>query len=141
MMSEFLLNREIIDRLIDTAKKYADNAYCPYSNTAVGAALLCADNVVLGGCNIENEDFGAPSFSAGDTALAKAVSEGYNDMKVICLYSEKIMPYPNAITRQYFCEFNPGIKIIVANAETHEIIDSLSSIYLFPPSRQGVDEQ
>jgi cytidine deaminase len=130
---DILLNSEIIERLIDTAKKYADNSYCPYSNVAVGSALLCVDNVIFGGCNIENEDFSAPSFSAGDTALSKAISEGYNDLRVLCLYSEKNLPYPNAVTRQHYFEFNPYIKIIVANADGYEEINSLSSIYLFPP--------
>jgi cytidine deaminase len=128
-----MLNNDEISRLIETAKKYADNAYCPYSNVAVGSALLCAENVVFAGCNIENEDFSAPSFSAGDTALAKAISEGYNDLKALCLYSEKQMPYPNAITRQHFLEFNPKIKIIAATADNFEQMD-LASIYPSPPT-------
>ena len=126
---EFMLSKEIIARLIDTAKSYADNAYCPYSGIAVGAALLCSDNIILGGRNIETGDYAAPSFGAGDTAIAKAISEGYNQMLAMCFYSKD----HNATTRQYLCEFNGDIKIIVANDETYEVIDSLSAIYLFPP--------
>jgi cytidine deaminase len=137
---EFVLNEVIITRLIDTAKKYADNAYCPYSGVAVGAAVLCADNIILGGCNIENGDFSAPSFAAGDTAIAKAISEGYNRMLALCLYSSNILPYPNAQTRQYLCEFNENIKIIIANDEGHEVIDNLASIYLFPPANKDLPQ-
>lgn len=131
---EFVLNKEIIARLIDTAKTYADNAYCPYSGVAVGAAVLCSDNVIFGGCNIENGDYASPSFSAGDTVIAKAVSEGYNQMLALCLYSKDNLIYPNAVTRQFLCEFNGKIKIIVANDETYEVVDNLMAIYLFPPS-------
>jgi cytidine deaminase len=133
---DLILNEEVISRLIETAKKYADNSYCPYSNIAVGAALLCADNVIFGGCNVENGDFATPSFSAGDAALVKAVSEGYSDLRCLCLYSEKSLPYPNAITREHFLEFCPNIKMIVANGNGYEKINSLSSIYLFPPARE-----
>ncbi len=130
---DFILNKEIIARLVDTAKTYADNAYCPYSGIAVGSALLCSDNIILGGCNIETGDYASPSFAAGDTAIAKAISEGYNQMLALCLYSKNHLIYPNATTRQYLCEFNGDIKIIVANDQTYEVIDGLSSIYLFPP--------
>lgn len=130
---DFILSKEIIARLIDTAKNYADNAYCPYSNVAVGAAVLCADNIILGGCNIETGDYAAPSFSAGDTVIAKAISEGYTQMLALCLYSRDTLMYPNATTRQYLCEFNHKIKIIVANEENYEVIDNLTTIYLFPP--------
>ena len=131
---DFMLSKEIIARLIDTAKSYADNAYCPYSGVAVGAALLCSDNIILGGCNIETGDYAAPSFAAGDTAIAKAISEGYNQMLAMCLYSKDHLIYPNATTRQYLCEFNGDIKIIVANDKTYEVIDGLGAIYLFPPA-------
>ncbi|MBO4726174.1 MAG: cytidine deaminase [Clostridia bacterium] len=137
---DFMLSKEIIARLIDTAKSYADNAYCPYSGVAVGAALLCSDNIILGGCNIETGDYAAPSFGAGDTAIAKAISEGYNQMLALCLYSKDRLVFPNATTRQYLCEFNGDIKIIVANDETYQVIDSLGAIYLFPPVTSDGDQ-
>lgn len=136
---DFVLNKEIIARLIETAKSYADNAYCPYSGVAVGSAVLCADNIILGGCNIETGDYAAPSFAAGDTVIAKAVSEGNTQMLALCLYSHDSLVYPNATTRQYLSEFNDKIKLIIANHETYEVIDNLHSIYLYPPiiSEQG----
>jgi cytidine deaminase len=136
---DFVLNNELISNLVNTAKKYADNAYCPYSNRPVGAAVLCGENAIFGGCNIESGDYSSPSLSAGVTAIAKAVSEGYSDLIAICLYSVKMLPYPNAITREMLCEFNDKIKIIVATEERYEIIDSLSSIYLFAPAVDDMD--
>ena len=40
--------------LVRAAIAARENSYSPYSNFAVGAALLCADGTVYGGCNIEN---------------------------------------------------------------------------------------
>jgi cytidine deaminase len=134
---DFVLNKEITERLISTAKKYADFAYCPYSGVAVGSALLMSNGDIFGGCNIENGDYSSPSYSAGDTALVKAISEGRSDLHTICFYSEKNMAYPNAVTRENFYEFNPEIKVIVANSDDYKIIDSISSIYLFPSKYGG----
>ena len=61
--------------LIQEAKKARANANCPYSQFAVGAALLTEEGKVYTGCNIENAAYG-PSNCAERTAFFKAVSEG-----------------------------------------------------------------
>ena len=43
-----------IQNLINRAIEARENAYCPYSHFAVGAALLCEDGTIYEGCNIEN---------------------------------------------------------------------------------------
>ena len=44
-------------RLIELALKARENAYCPYSGFAVGAALLCQDGTIYTGCNIESSAY------------------------------------------------------------------------------------
>ena len=61
--------------LIDHARRAAANAYAPYSNFAVGAALLCEDGSVVTGANFENASYGL-SLCAETVALAKANSDG-----------------------------------------------------------------
>ena len=39
-------------RLCRTALEARENAYCPYSHFAVGAALLCRDGRVYTGCTL-----------------------------------------------------------------------------------------
>ena len=61
-------------RLIELALKAREKAYCPYSNFAVGAALLCQDGTIYTGCNIESSAY-TPTICAERTAFFKAVSE------------------------------------------------------------------
>jgi cytidine deaminase len=61
--------------LIAAANKAASNAYAPYSDYPVGAALLFADGAVVTGCNIENASYGL-SLCAETVAVAKALGEG-----------------------------------------------------------------
>ena len=44
--------------LVDEAWKARSQAYAPYSNFQVGAALLSEDGRVFHGCNVENLSYG-----------------------------------------------------------------------------------
>ncbi len=57
--------------LVRAAITARENSYSPYSNFAVGAALLCADGTVYGGCNIENAAY-SPGNCAERTAFFRA---------------------------------------------------------------------
>lgn len=46
------------EQLIKKAKEAMKNSYSPYSNFAVGAAILCKDGSVYIGANIENSSYG-----------------------------------------------------------------------------------
>ena len=59
-------------------------SYVPYSHFHVGAALLCEDGTVYGGCNIENAAY-TPTICAERTAFFKAVSEGKRSFLAIAI--------------------------------------------------------
>jgi cytidine deaminase len=61
--------------LIAAARGAARNAHAPYSNFAVGAALLLTDGSVITGCNFENASYGL-SLCAETVATARANAEG-----------------------------------------------------------------
>ena len=94
-------------------------SYCPYSNFAVGAALLLDHGKIITGCNIENAAFG-PSMCAERTAFFKAVSEGYRKFQAIAIVGspegEVIDQYafPCGVCRQVMMEFcNPEDFIVI----------------------------
>lgn len=62
-------------RLIAAARDAARNAHAPYSNFAVGAALLLTDGTVVTGANFENASYGL-SLCAETVATARANAEG-----------------------------------------------------------------
>ena len=110
-------NKKLIDLAIEARK----NSYCPYSNFAVGAALLCKNGKVYTGCNIENAAFG-PGNCAERTAIFKAVSEGDRAFEKIAIAGSPKgkditgPAHPCGVCRQVMQEFvNPAeFKIVVA---------------------------
>jgi len=63
------------ERLIAAARTAAANAHAPYSNFAVGAALLLTDGSLVTGANFENASYGL-SLCAETVALATANAQG-----------------------------------------------------------------
>ncbi len=76
------------EQLIEQAKEAMTHAYVPYSGYKVGAALLCADGSVYGGCNIENASY-SPTNCAERTAFFKAVYDGHRDFTAIAVVGGK----------------------------------------------------
>lgn len=62
--------------LIAAARTAARHAHAPYSNFAVGAALLLSDGSIVTGCNFENASYGL-SLCAETVALATANAQGH----------------------------------------------------------------
>ena len=71
-------------KLLDAAIEARKNAYAPYSNFQVGAALLLRDGKLILGCNIENASYGLCN-CAERTALFKAYSEGYTKDDIVAM--------------------------------------------------------
>ena len=115
-------------KLIDFAKKAAENAYAPYSKFKVGAALLTKDGKIFTGCNVENASYGL-TMCAERVAIFKAVSEGYREFEAIAIYAEGNMPYPCGACRQVIAEFvDKKFLFIISNGdkvETYTLRDLL----------------
>ncbi|MCF0132558.1 MAG: cytidine deaminase [Blautia sp.] len=79
---------ETIENLITEAFLARELAYVPYSDFAVGAALLSEEGTVFRGCNIENAAY-TPTNCAERTAVFKAVSEGIRNFQAIAIVGGK----------------------------------------------------
>jgi len=62
-------------RLLQEARRAANNAYAPYSNFRVGAVVLCSDGTLVKGCNVENASYGL-TVCAERVALFSAIAMG-----------------------------------------------------------------
>lgn len=112
------MNKQLIDKLIEEAKLGSDNAYCPLTGTPEGVALLTGDNVILRSSNFEG---GLVITGAGELAIMKAFSEGFNNFFAMCYWSESILPYPRGRDLMLLAEFCPQIDIVVANNQTFNV--------------------
>lgn len=97
------------EALILQAKDAMKNAYAPYSEFRIGAALLAKDGAVFKGCNVENASYGATN-CAERTAVFKAVSEGIREFEAICIVGGpdgELLDYtpPCGVCRQVMMEF------------------------------------
>ncbi len=94
---------------IKIAKEVRKNAYVPYSNYTVGAALVTKSGKIYSGCNIENG--GIMSICAERVAFTKALSEGEKDFDYIVICGGKGPDFidnnctPCGYCRQFMSEF------------------------------------
>ena len=98
-----MLSRE---ELIQEAFKAMENAYAPYSNYHVGAAVLTVDGKVFWGANIENASYGATN-CAERSAVFAAYSNGYHKdkIKALAIVSDgDRIAAPCGICRQVLCD-------------------------------------
>lgn len=107
-------------KLLDMAKSARKNAYAPYSNFYVGAALLAESGNIYTGCNVENLSFGA-TICAERCAIAKAVSEGERGFSAIAVYAGEKFTSPCGICLQTIYEFAKDIDIILADNGTMKV--------------------
>ncbi len=128
------MEKELIEKLIQTAIKQLEFSYTPYSGFKVGAALLTKDGKIYTGCNIENAAH-TPTNCAERTAFFKAVSEGEREFDAICVVGGKdgvLTEYaaPCGVCRQVMMEFcNPKqFRIILATGTEHYDVFSLEDL-------------
>ena len=93
--------------LVEEAFKAMKNAYAPYSNYHVGAAVLTADGTVFWGANVENASYGATN-CAERSAVFAAYSRGYRKetIQALAIVSDgDKLAGPCGICRQVLSEF------------------------------------
>ena len=123
-----MLAEKEIQELISRALEARKNAYAPYSDFRVVAALLSDSGEIYTGCNIENSAY-TPTNCAERTAFFKAVSEGVRSFRAICIAGgpgerepEEPCP-PCGVCRQVMLEFcGPEFEVILAvNGQQYEV--------------------
>ena len=129
-------------RLAEEARAYS---YTPYSNFAVGAALLTKSGKVYTGCNIENASY-TPTNCAERTAVFKAVSEGEREFVTIAVIGGPAgekgkFCAPCGVCRQVLREFcTSDFRILLGTVEEVKVftLEDLLPISFGPSDLKGV---
>ena len=79
------------DQLVAAAWQARDAAYAPYSNFAVGAALLAKDGRIFLGCNVENISYGLTN-CAERVAVGAAVAAGAREFLAVAVVADTCVP-------------------------------------------------
>ena len=114
--------------LIKHAIKAQKNSQSKYSKFPVGCALLCDDNKIVYGCNIESAVYPS-TLCAERVAIYSALSQGMQNFKAIAIVSNT-GARPCGSCRQIIHEYLGDIPIYVSNGidndyETHTIKELL----------------
>lgn len=104
------MNTEQMNMLVGKAILAREQSYCPYSNFAVGAALLTDHGAVYSGANIESASY-TPTVCAERVAFFSAVHAGERNFSAIAIVGGKkdapISSFtpPCGVCRQVMTEF------------------------------------
>ena len=100
-----------INVLIEASMKAVSQAYMPYSEYPVGAAVLCEDGSVISGANIENSSYPV-SICAERVAISSALSMGHRKFSAIAVYTPCGDISPCGMCRQFISEFGEDILVV-----------------------------
>ncbi|MGM0498682.1 MAG: cytidine deaminase [Bacillota bacterium] len=125
------MDQEIKEKMFKKAKEAQKNAYVPYSEFPLGAAVLTEDGSIYTGVNIENASFSLTN-CAERSAIFTAVSQGERKIKALLIVSSTKNPVPPCgACRQVIQEFADGdIEVVMMTAEGKEL--TMTSTELLP---------
>jgi cytidine deaminase len=115
--------------LVLQAREAAARAYAPYSQFAVGAALLGESGKIYTGCNVENASYGL-TICAERAAVFQAVAQGERRFQAIAV-SLPGAATPCGACRQVLHEFAPDLKIFISD-ESGRLIHEFTLADLLP---------
>ena len=102
--------------LLEVAQTVQKNAYVPYSNFRVGAALRGESGTVYRGANVENASYGLTR-CAEQSAIQALASAGERGFSELVVYTDAETPAsPCGACRQILFEFAPDASVYLVNA-------------------------
>ncbi len=119
-------------KLVRAAAKAREGSVSPYSQFKVGAALLTPAGKVIGGANVESASYGL-TCCAERVALFKALTGGHDKFVAVAVVARcDGGPMPCGACRQLLAEYAPDAKVIVADSDDLNAIQSFTVRELLP---------
>jgi cytidine deaminase len=117
--------------LAKAAQKAKRNAYAPFSNFKVGAALLTKEGAIFSGCNIENSSYGL-TMCAERVAIFNAISSGASKFTAMAIVSDDpgFTP-PCGACRQVLSDLAGDIDFVMMDSKERFKIVKLKSLLPF----------
>lgn len=110
------------------------NAYCPYSQFAVGAAVRTASGNIYTGVNVENASYGLTT-CAERNAIAAAVADGMRpgELTAIAIAARGAKPVsPCGACRQVIAQFASADAVVISTVPETEQQSSWHAAELLP---------
>ena len=120
-----------IQKLVILSKRFADDAYAPYSNFKVGAAILLEGGEMVGGNNQENRAF--PSGLCAERVAVFSASANHPNSKVMAVgiytqMEELISPCGSCRQALLEYEIKQGTEIEVYLLNKHDRVRKFDSV-------------
>ncbi|MEL7521771.1 MAG: cytidine deaminase [Cyanobacteria bacterium J06553_1] len=103
-------------QLWEQAQQACQNAYAPYSQFQVGAAVLTEQGTIFTGCNVENVSYGLTICAERNAIAAAVATVGGHKMKIraIAITNNRQLPCsPCGACRQVIAEFADKNTIVI----------------------------
>ncbi len=121
-----------LESLVNKAWEARLNAYAPYSQFHIGAALLTGDGRIFTGANVENASLGL-SMCAERVALGAAAAAGSRSLVAIAVAGvDDQGVVPCGACRQVLSEFSPKALIIRCRPDGAYSVTSLTELLSSP---------
>ncbi|WP_171170327.1 cytidine deaminase [Ruegeria sp. HKCCA0370] len=121
--------RGIAMSLKDAALSVRENAYAPYSNFKVGAALRASTDQIFSGCNVENVAY--PEGTCAEAgAIAAMVAAGEQELTEVYVVASSPQPVPPCGgCRQKLAEFGKrDVKVTLATVDGSEFETTIGDL-------------
>jgi cytidine deaminase len=126
------ITKEQIDLIVDASITVRGNAYAPYSNFFVGAAVLMDDGTIISGCNVENASYGL-SICAERNAICQAVAQFGGETNIAAIAVAAVpLATPCGACRQFIAEFGEEILVVCTDPNDSQKRNQFTAGELLP---------
>ena len=103
------------DDLLQAALEVRQQAYAPFSQFLVGAALRTSSGQIFPGCNVENRSYGLTN-CADRVALGAAVASGFREFDMLAIATSGGV-VPCGACRQVLVEFCQQLTVFLVDVD------------------------
>jgi cytidine deaminase len=109
------MTTELTEDLLQTALEVRQQAYAPFSQFLVGAALRTKTGEIFSGCNVENRSYGLTN-CAERVAIGTAVAAGFREFDTLVIATSGGV-VPCGACRQVLTEFCQRLSIFLVDVD------------------------